>query len=80
MIASLEGALGAAASGETSNFYACLGDLYAQRAEDAPAALRKALKQKSRDAFGRAAAARALCLGQDHPATVAMTERARGRG
>jgi hypothetical protein len=79
VIASLEGALGAGAVAETANFYACLGDLYAQRAE-APscsaAALRKSLRAKSRDAFARAAAARALCLGADHPATAAIAARA----
>jgi hypothetical protein len=81
VIASLEGALGAGAGAETANFYACLGDLYAQRAE-APAApaLRKSLRAKSRDAFARAAAARALCLGADHPATVAVAARAAAEG
>ena len=79
---SLQAALGAAASTEVADFLACLGDLYAARA-DAPGQsvpMSKALRGKARDAYARAAAARALCLGPEHPATVAMAERARGDG
>jgi hypothetical protein len=82
VIASLEAALGPAAAAETANFYACLGDLFAQRAEGAAssAPLAKSLRVKSRDAFGRAAAARALCLGAEHPATQAVAARAKQQG
>jgi hypothetical protein len=78
VIASLEGALGAAAAAETANFHACLGDLYAGRAEAAPqGTARRALRAKAREAFSRAAQRRALCLGEDHPATLAVRARAR---
>lgn len=81
IIASLEGALGPCAAAETANFHACLGDLYTQRADATGAApLRKSLRAKSRDAFARAAAARTLCLGPDHPATAAVAALAAARG
>ena len=80
MIDCLQAALGPSSSPEVSDFLACLGDLYGARADAAAgsAPLAKALRAKARDAYGRAAAARALFLGPEHPATVAMAERARG--
>ena len=82
MIESLQAALGAASSTEAADFLACLGDLYAARADAAgqSAPMAKALRAKARDAYARAAAARALCLGPEHPATVALAERARRDG
>lgn len=80
VIESLQAALGPSSAAEASDFLACLGDLHAQRAEGAPAPLAKAQRAKAKDAYGRAAALRALFLGAEHPATVAMAERARGDG
>ena len=80
MLSSLEAALGPAAALEAPNFLACLGELLEQRCEETSApALRKALCAKARDAFARAAAARARCLGEEHPATVAVAARARAK-
>jgi len=78
IVASMEGALGAAAARETPAFLCCLGALIEKQARSmSREAVRKTLLARARDAYRKAAAARAVCLGQDHPATCEAAARAR---
>ena len=53
-----------------ADFSACLGMLYAEKAAEG-GLMAKGFRGKAKEAFQRAATARLLALGPEHPATLA---------
>ena len=62
-----------------ADFAACLGGLLLEQADKRGGVMAKGLRAKAKEAYAKAAAARALVLGPDHAATLAARAAA-GKG